>query len=832
MNYKLRVPPALNLIVFRLAMVVAVWPMVSNSAGSAVLDEDDKAFLAERGELVVVSQRYYEPFEFERDGELYGINVDLIRWMETELGLNIRFEKASLIQAQEMVRGGEADIISSMFVSDMNDPEVDFSSIIKVALINLYVRSESSGIETIDDLSGKRVAVQQTGFSGSVVRNSEIDCDIYFASSTDECVELVASGKVDAMIGNDLITQHYLYSTERNDIRVGGTPLAAGRICMAVREGDDRLLDILNKGILAAKQSGKLQEIETEWLGFGNEKKRFPLKTVLFALGAGGGVILLILLWNFVLRRKVAEKTRQFSESEKRFRQVFENSPEVILLIERDGRIALASQKSVRMFKIPMDELLAQNIADLIPQAYQNEMAGHIESWFSGNLCACQSELQGPGQQSMAIDMVGQMLQLDGRPILQLHIRDITLRHEAEEKMAAARKMIEESSILAERAREIAENASQVKSEFLVNLSREIRTPLNDIVGMGLMLADHPGKSERESGVAILQQSSDGLLKTINKVLEIAKIESGEMKVLVNAFDIHPFLEEIRQRFQKTAEKSGIEFSCLCADEVPPFLVGDSKLLDHVLSDLIADALKYSTYGSVTLAVDCLAKSAEGAELSFRVSDTGVGIPQEKQAMIFETPYSNSGSSDQFQSGRGLGLSICKRQVELMGGSIGIDSGDGMGTTVYFSLCLQQASSRSATSGLDRSGERAVLKRGVSVLLVEDNKVNQKVASTLLAKSGCMVETADNGRDAVAHLRNHSYDVVLMDCLMPVMDGFEATRKIRSMPGPVSKIPIIAITASAMMEDQRACLDCGMNDYIAKPINRSLLIQTINKYVE
>lgn len=832
MKSKLRIPSSIRTTLIKLVCLVSMLTIYSASAQSGILNAADQAFLAERGELVVVSQRYYEPFEFERDGKLCGINVELVRWMEQELGLKIRFEMASLLQAQDMLRKGEADIISSMFVSDLVDPEVDFSSLIKVALINLYVRSDSEGIKSVDDLAGRRIAVQQTGFSGSVVRNAEIDCDIFYASSTEECIELVASGVVDAMVGNDLITQYYLYSKERNDIRVGGTPVAAGRICMAVRDGDQQLLEILNKGILAAKQSGTLQAIESEWLGFGNEKKGFPLKTVLLVLSISGCIILTVLLWNHSLRHKVAEKTRQFSESEERLRQVFENSPEVILLVEHDGRIAMANQNGAALFKISLEKLMTRNIADLLPLACQVELIGNRDAWFSGELCECKSMLEFPDRQSIAVELAGQMLWLDGRKMLQLHIRDITIRHVADKKMEAARKMMEESNVLAERAREIAESSSQVKSEFLVNLSRDIRTPLNDIVGMGQMLAENPDVSEQENCVSIIQQSSDGLLKTINKVLEIAKIESGEMKALVNTFDARPLLTRIRRRFGAAVEKAGIRFTCTCADAVPLYLVGDSGLLEHVLSDLITDALKYTSYGSVSLVVECLAKSPDGVELSFKVSDTGVGISQEKLAMIFESAALTGSSWGQFQGGRGLGLSICKRQIELMGGTIGIDSEEGIGTTIYFSLCLPEADGPEAVKAPDISTGRSVLKPGVSVLLVEDNEVNQKVVSTLLTKSGCKVETADNGRDAVLYLHKNKCDVILMDCQMPVMDGFEATRKIRSMSGPIAKTPIIAITASAMKEDQQACLACGMNDYIAKPINRSLLVRTIEKHID
>ncbi|WP_372845654.1 response regulator, partial [Pontiella sp.] len=231
----------------------------------------------------------------------------------------------------------------------------------------------------------------------------------------------------------------------------------------------------------------------------------------------------------------------------------------------------------------------------------------------------------------------------------------------------------------------------------------------------------------------------------------------------------------------------------------------------------------------VTLNIECLSKNSEGAKLYFQVIDTGIGIDKDKQDRIFSKFTQADGSTKRLYGGTGLGLAISKQLVELLGGKIGLFSSPGQGSTFYFNLTLAQAA-HAAAAKPPESAPIKMVKPGTRVLLVEDNLVNQKVASAILIKAGCQVDTAENGKDAIQQVRQKEYDVVLMDCQMPIMDGFEATRIIRNMRGSIANIPIIAITAHAMKDDKQKCIDGGMDDYISKPVNRQALIDTINLY--
>jgi CheY-like chemotaxis protein len=263
---------------------------------------------------------------------------------------------------------------------------------------------------------------------------------------------------------------------------------------------------------------------------------------------------------------------------------------------------------------------------------------------------------------------------------------------------------------------------------------------------------------------------------------------------------------------------------------VPLYVEGDEGLIEQILANLIGNALKFTHKGSITLNIECLKKGPDGAELHFQVIDTGIGISKEKQVTIFEKFTQADGSAKRMYGGTGLGLAICKQLVELLEGTIGLISSKGRGSTFFFSLTLPQAN-HPAKQEMPTPNTTPAVREGVKVLLVEDNKVNQKVAIAILRKAGCQVEAVENGQDAIQRVAKIVYDIVLMDCQMPVMDGFEATARIREMGGAKSKTPIIAITAHAMKDDRQKCLDGGMDDYISKPVSRNELVALINKYV-
>ncbi len=802
------------------------------TAFSATLSERDLAYLSQKKEIVFVSQPHHAPFEFVGKKHVGGMNVELVQWMAADMGFKARFETAPLKEAMEMLRSGEADVMTSLFYSDVRDNEFDFSSTIKQTPVTLYVRSDRDDIFNLYDLEGLKVAIMASSRAMEVLQNRGIRCQVKFKSTIQECVKLLASGEVDAMVGNELVAQHYMYSTGKADMKIAGDPLFTARLSMAVRNGDRDLLNILNKGISHAQHSGTLNRIQAKWLGSEYARQIIPIRTILMIASAASAlialVIALILLWNRKLQRKVEQRTRQFAESEERLRQIFENSPDAVFVLDREGNIISANSCASKLVKMPKQELLTKRVHDFAPEAFHDDVDENMEKWFLGQMDQCEGVSKATDGSIKPIDMTGSLQHIGGKQVLQLHVRDITLRKEAEEKIHAARQLAEDAKEMADHSREMAENASVAKSEFLANMSHEIRTPLNGIVGMAQLMADTKLSSEQNNCIETILQSTSGLLKIINHVLDISKIEAGQMDVRKSTFSLRDMCDNLFYMFNPQADQSGVRLKCECQDNVPPYLIGDEGLIEQVLVNLLGNALKFTHQGSVVLNIECHKIEPAGAELYFQVIDTGIGINPATQATIFDKFTQVDGSAKRLYGGTGLGLAICKQLIELMGGKIGLLSSIGEGSSFFFNLTLPQASHPTAIKEV--KVQKQITKPNVKVLLVEDNKVNQKVAIAILKKAGCEVDAADNGQDAVQQIAANTYDVVLMDCQMPVMDGFEATARIRAMQEPLRSIPIIAITAHAMKDDRQKCIDSGMDDYIPKPVNRQALIDLINKY--
>jgi PAS domain S-box-containing protein len=798
---------------------LAIASLFATSLSASPLHESARHFLEQKEEVVFVSQSDYAPFEFLGKKHVSGMNVELAQWMAANLGFKIRFETAPLPQALAMIERGEADVITSLFYTREQDLKFDFSHTLKLTPVTVYVRSDRTDIKGIADLEGRRVAIVATSRVMELLQKRKITCNIKFVSNVEECVQLVAAGKVDAMIGNELLIGHYLYASGTGDLKIVGDPLTTTKLCMAVKQGNHDLLHVINTGIADAQKSGTLYKIQAKWLGSEFPQDAIPTKTLIYltsiALTIVLSIILLILLWNRNLHRKVKEHTRQYVESEERLRQFFENSPDPVFVLNQEGQVVAANTRACNSVKMNKAELLTKTAHDLTPEQFHAEVDENMRKWFSGELKQCEGVSLAADGTSNPIEMTGTLQSIGGEEVLQLHVRDITLRKEAEQTLLVAR--------------ELAEHASQAKSEFLANMSHEIRTPLNGIVGMAQLMGDTDLSEEQQNFIETILQSTTGLSKIINHVLDISKIEAGQMDVRESAVDLREMTRTLHQKFMHKTEHSSVSLTCECKENVPPYVLGDEGLIEQVLVNLVSNALKFTHEGSVILVIECLRKTAAGAEIEFEVSDTGIGISKDKQATIFEKFTQVDGSAKRQYGGTGLGLAISSQLVELMGGKIKLNSTPEEGSTFSFKLTVEQTGHPSRQTD-ERPQITEVLRSNVQVLLVEDNKVNQKVAIAILRKAGCLVDAVDNGQDAVEQVQQKPYDVVLMDCQMPIMDGFEATARIRALEEPYNQIPIIAITAHAMKDDEQKCIDGGMDDYLPKPISRQALIDLINKY--
>ena len=386
------------------------------------------------------------------------------------------------------------------------------------------------------------------------------------------------------------------------------------------------------------------------------------------------------------------------------------------------------------------------------------------------------------------------------------------------------------------------EEISQLKSDFLANMSHELRTPMNAIIGFSELLSETPLAEEQLDYTRTISQSAASLLSLINDILDLAKIEAGKLELERLPFDLAEVVDNVAAMFKIPAREKGVVFTCKIDSRIPKRVMGDSNRLRQVLINLSGNAMKFTEQGGIDILVDYEREAAGQIVSRFSVRDSGIGIPADRVEAIFEKFTQADGSTTRKYGGTGLGLAICLQLVELMGGRLAVESEVGKGSTFYFVIPLEEAPAEIISLKEHKAAGREKAASGGRILLVEDNAVNQRLASILITREGYEVEVASDGAESLEHLRHQAFDLVLMDVQMPNMDGMEATRRIREIEADPAlrqdyvglralkePLGIIGLTAHARKEDETACYDSGMNGFLTKPIIKAKLAMILSE---
>jgi PAS domain S-box-containing protein len=534
---------------------------------------------------------------------------------------------------------------------------------------------------------------------------------------------------------------------------------------------------------------------------------------------ADGNVVGILGSYEDVTDRKASEERLQLRESQ--LRLFVERAPAAVAMMDREMRYILVTQRWIDDYGLADREVIGQSHYDLFPvmsdrwrRIYENSLSGQVQSgdeehipmpessgeWFSWEMRPWYTDDGEIGGIIMATE-------------------NITDRKYAED--------------LLWEAKEDAVRANNMKSQFLANVSHEIRTPLNAIIGFSEGVIESPQIDGCHTLARTILRESEHLLNLINTLLDHAKIEAGKLDLEYRPLDMQELMENVVSTTCVKAKEKDLDFVTRIEDGVPRYVVADSLRLRQILLNLTSNAVKFTDNGSVRVVVELLDSVNGVANLRFSVIDTGIGIPKDRQSAIFNIFTQADGSTTRKYGGTGLGTSIAKQLVHLMGGEMGLTSEEGQGSTFWFTVSLQTCdavptSERTCGVASDDVVSDTVINK--SILVVEDYPPNQEVATMHLSGAGHTVALANHGREAVEKCEKQHFDLVLMDVQMPVMDGYAAARAIRRSTTANHDVPIVALTANADADTERQCREAGMDDVLAKPIRRLPLLGAVEKW--
>ncbi len=781
----------------------------SRAADTLILTRDEQQWLNNHKIIRFAGDPNWLPYEaFDNQGNYIGIVAEHLKLIEQKLGIKVEIVPTETwTESVAKVKQGEIDVLSETSDSGLKSRLIFTQPYLESPVVIVMKKNEDY-VENIDQIKKRKIAVIEAyGYVPEIIEKyPEIDFEI--VGSIQEGLTAVSTGKIDALLATLAQASYHKAELGINNIRIVGKTEFNTKLAFGMQKEFAPLVPLFNRALASISQNDK-QGIFRKWgkhkydsrIDYGLLVK---LATVFFI------ILAIIIYWN----RRLAKEIEFRKEVEAQTQALIDSIPLQIIVTASDGEIVTANPKALADYKIHSSDINQFNISDFYYD--RNDREGVIK------------ELAEKGKVEQKIIRIKYLngavrsMMISVMPIIYHHKKALlTISVDMTERV--------DMETALQQAKDSAESATRAKTEFLSNMSHEIRTPMNAIIGFTELLNEQIEDSKLKSFVKIIQSAGNNLLVLINDVLDLSKIEAGKLEIEKTACNPHELFTELGNIFMLKMREKNIDFILDIDPAIPKSLQLDSTRLRQVLLNLIGNAVKFTEQGAVRVVARTSNEDAIRSKLDLLVDveDSGIGIAEDQQALIFKDFQQSSGQDDKKYGGTGLGLSISKRLVKMMGGELLLNSRLGQGSTFTVKLIDVDVATCEAEALESPSKSLSVSFLPAHLLAVDDVDDNRDLLTALFANTELKVSEAENGLEAVKLAKEQTFDLILMDIRMPVMDGYRAAQEIKSF----SDVPIIALTASVMTDDFERIKSDNFNGYLTKPVLKKELFSELCKFL-